>query len=328
MVDSLPAMDTAPARHDWTVAEIEAIYTAPFPDLVFRAQTVHRLHHRPDEIQGCQLLSIKTGGCPEDCAYCPQSAHYDTPVSRGDLAELAAVEDAARRAREQGATRFCMGAAWRDVPEGPQFDRVLEMVRVVRGLGLEACCTLGMLTDAQAERLADAGLSAYNHNLDTSPEYYPEIISTRTYDDRLRTLDAVRGAGISVCCGGIIGMGEGDEDVVDLGLALRELGVDSLPLNFLHPIPGTPLGDRRPVDAGRALRALSLMRLLNPEADIRAAGGRERTLGDWQPLVLYPANSIFVNGYLTTPGQAAAEARRMCETLGFALESEIETLEA
>ena len=195
-------------RHDWSVSEIESIYTGPLPDLVFRAQTVHRAHHSPNEVQGCMLLSIKTGGCPEDCAYCPQSAHYKTDVARAELVSLDEMSVAAMRARDQGATRFCMGAAWRDVPDGPQFEQVVEMVRVVRRLGMEACCTLGMLSQDQADALADAGLTAYNHNLDTSPEFYGHIITTRTYRDRLDTLARVRQAGITVCCGGIIGMGE------------------------------------------------------------------------------------------------------------------------
>src|ERR1700752_2911334 len=172
-------------RHDWTVPDIESIYTAPLPDLIFRAQTVHRMHHRADEVQGCMLLSIKTGGCPEDCAYCPQSAHYQTGVTRSDLVSLDELTVAANRARGQGAARFCMGAAWRDVPDGAPFERVLEMIRVVRGLGMEACCTLGMLTQPQADALAEAGLTAYNHNLDTAPDFYEQIITTRDYDDRL-----------------------------------------------------------------------------------------------------------------------------------------------
>src|SRR5437016_2726834 len=195
-------------RHDWILSEIESIYTLPLSELVFRAQTVHRLHHAPDEVQGCMLLSIKTGGCPEDCAYCPQSARYSTGVEHQPLISVEETLAAAQLARAQGATRFCMGAAWRDVPKDARFDRVLEMVRGVRALGMEACCTLGMLTDDQAGALAQAGLSAYNHNLDTSPEFYGEIITTRTYQERLDTLARVRRAGVTVCSGGIIGMGE------------------------------------------------------------------------------------------------------------------------
>ena len=192
------------------------VYHRPLLDLVFSAQQIHRQHHQPNEVQCCQLLSIKTGGCPEDCAYCSQSAHYATGVDRQPLLPLAEVVETARRAQAEGATRFCMGAAWRQAPEGEEFDRVLEIVRAVARLGMEVCCTLGMLTQEQANRLAEAGLTAYNHNLDTSPEYYRKIITTRTYGDRLRTLAAVRKSGVTVCCGGIIGMGEGDEDRVGL----------------------------------------------------------------------------------------------------------------
>ncbi|HEY8020043.1 MAG TPA: biotin synthase BioB, partial [Thermoanaerobaculia bacterium] len=195
-------------RHDWTDGEIGALYGLPFPELLFRAQQVHRLHHDPATVQLCTLLSIKTGGCPEDCAYCPQSARYETEVDARPLLDVDAVLAAARQARDGGSTRFCMGAAWRQVKDGREFDRVLAMVRGVRELGLEACCTLGMLSRAQAERLAEAGLTAYNHNLDTGPEYYDRIITTRTYEDRLTTLAHVRAAGITVCCGGILGMGE------------------------------------------------------------------------------------------------------------------------
>ena len=237
-------------RHDWTLGEIEAIYASPLPDLIFRAQQVHRASHAADQVQGCVLLSIKTGGCPEDCAYCPQSAHYATDVTRSDLVSLDEMTEAAVRARDQGATRFCMGAAWRDVPEGPSFDRVLEMVRVVRGLGLEACCTLGMLTDDQASALAAAGLTAYNHNLDTAPEFYGRIITTRTYDDRLDTLARVRRAGITVCCGGIIGMGEDRRTRYGLlhQLATLDPHPESVPVNLLVRVAGTPLGDVPPED--------------------------------------------------------------------------------
>ena len=243
-------------RHDWTIPEIEAIYTAPLSDLVFRAAEVHRAHHRADEVQGCMLLSIKTGGCPEDCAYCPQSARYDTEVDRQDLMNVEDTLAAAGRAREQGATRFCMGAAWRDVPKDGRFDRVLEMVRGVRALGMEACCTLGMLTQDQADALAEAGLSAYNHNLDTSPEFYGSIITTRAYQERLDTLARVRRSGVTVCSGGIIGMGE--DRTARYGL-LRQLATldphpESVPINMLVPVEGTPLGDRpggrRSVGAG------------------------------------------------------------------------------
>src|SRR6476620_4553049 len=251
------------ARHDWSVPEIEAIYTAPLPDLMFRAQTVHRAHHRAGEVQGCVLLSIKTGGCPEDCAYCPQSAHYRTGVERRELLSVEETLAAASYAKAQGATRFCMGAAWRDVPQGEPFDRVLAMVRGVRALGLEACCTLGMLTQDQANALAEAGLSAYNHNLDTSPEFYGRIITTRTYDDRLQTIARVRQAGITVCCGGIIGLGE---DRPARWRLLQQLSTfdphpESVPVNLLVRVAGTPLADRPSVDPMELVRVIATARL-------------------------------------------------------------------
>src|SRR5262245_18934866 len=198
-------MTSSELRHDWTLPEIENIYSLSLPELIFRAQTTHRKYHANDEVQGCVLLSVKTGGCPEDCAYCPQSAHYDTGLAAEPLLDVKEALAAAATAKAQGATRFCMGSAWRDIPEDSRFDQILEMVRGVRALGMEACCTLGMLTQDQADHLARAGLTAYNHNLDTSAEYYGNIISTRTYQDRLDTLARVRAAGITVCCGGIIG---------------------------------------------------------------------------------------------------------------------------
>src|SRR5437763_7654197 len=216
-------------RHAWTTNHVEELYHLPLTQLLFQAQTVHRRHHDPETVQRCILLSIKTGGCPEDCAYCPQSARYQTGVERAELVSLEEMTEAATRARAQGATRFCMGAAWRDVPEGPQFDRVLDMVRAVRRLGMEACCTLGMLTQQQANALSDAGLTAYNHNLDTSPEFYGTIITTRTYRDRLDTLARVRQAGIAVCCGGIIGMGE--DRAARYGLLQQLAALDPHPEN-------------------------------------------------------------------------------------------------
>ena len=241
---------SAAVRHDWTADEIAAIYTAPLLDLLLRAQLVHREHHRPNEVQGSVLLNIKTGGCPEDCAYCPQSARYHTGVERTELLGVEETLAAARAAREAGATRFCMGAAWRDVPRGPQFARVLEMVRGVRALGLEACCTLGMLEADQAEALAEAGLTAYNHNLDTSPDFYGHIISTRTYDERLDTLGHVRNAGITVCCGGIIGMGETRRERwgLLLQLANQDPHPESVPINMLVRVEGTPLAQEAPIE--------------------------------------------------------------------------------
>jgi len=254
--------DSYQLRYDWTLAEIESIYVQSLPDLVFEAQQAHRQYHSTDEIQWCALISIKTGGCSEDCGYCPQSAHYPTGVTREPLLSVGEAVAAASRARDHGVTRFCMGAAWRDVPAGSEFDRVLEMVRAVRALGMEACCTLGMLTDEQAERLAEAGLTAYNHNLDTSREFYDKIITTRTYDDRLRTLQRVRRAGITVCCGGIIGMGETRRDRYALlqQLSNQRPHPESVPINLLVRVPGTPLGDQPDVDSFEVVRMIGTPR--------------------------------------------------------------------
>src|SRR5215510_13595438 len=251
-------------RYDWTRDEVRTIYNTPLVDALFTAQTVHRQHFDPTEVQLCQLLSIKTGGCPEDCAYCPQSAHYETSVGRQDLLSVDEVLRAAREARESGVTRFCLGAAWRQVSDGAEFESVLDMVRGVSALGLEVCCTLGMLTESQAQRLAAAGLYAYNHNLDTSPEYYGEIITTRNYGDRLQTLDNVRKAGITVCCGGIIGMGESDEDRVGLlhQLATLKPHPESVPVNMLVRVPGTPLGNAESVDPLVLVRTIATARIL------------------------------------------------------------------
>ena len=313
-------------RHDWTVAEIEDIYCAPLPDLIFRAQTVHRAHHRADEVQGCMLLSIKTGGCPEDCAYCPQSAHYSTGVARTDLVSLDELTEAATRAREQGATRFCMGAAWRDVPDGAPFERVLEMVGVVRGFGMEACCTLGMLTQDQADALAAAGLTAYNHNLDTSPEFYGQIITTRTYDDRLQTLARVRRAGVTVCSGGIIGMGE------DRGVRyrmLRQLATldphpESVPINLLVRVGGTPLADVPPEDPLELVRTIATARLLMPVSFVRLSAGRLSLTDEAQALCfLAGANSIFLGDrLLTTPNPGQTHDDRLLARLGMRLTPE------
>ncbi|TMA20035.1 MAG: biotin synthase BioB, partial [Deltaproteobacteria bacterium] len=255
-------------RHDWTLAEVRAIHDLPLLDLVHRAQTVHREHFGDNRVQLCSLLSVKTGGCPEDCAYCPQAARYHTDVRAEPLMEVDDVLAAARKAREAGATRFCMGAAWREVKDGQQFDRVLEMVRGVKRLGMEACCTLGMLTAAQAGRLKEAGLDAYNHNLDTSRAKYGDIITTRTYDERLRTLDNVRRAGISVCCGGILGMGESVDDRCEMlrTLAAQEPHPESVPINMLVAIAGTPLAARPPVSTVEMVRAIATARILMPRA--------------------------------------------------------------
>jgi len=310
-------------RHDWSIQEIEAIYTAPLTDLVFRAAEVHRAHHLADEVQGCMLLSIKTGGCPEDCAYCPQSARYDTEVGREDLMQVDETLAAARSARDQGATRFCMGAAWRDVPTDARFDRVLEMVKGVRELGMEACCTLGMLNEKQAEALAGAGLSAYNHNLDTSPEFYGEIITTRNYQERLDTLARVRNAGISVCSGGIIGMGE--DRAARYGL-LRQLAMldphpESVPINMLVPVEGTPLGSRPAEDPLELVRMIAAARILMPTSMVRLSAGRLALSEEAQALCfLAGANSVFLGDkLLTTPNPESDADHRLFEKLGVKL---------
>jgi len=310
-------------RHDWTIQEIEAIYTAPLSDLVFRAAETHRANHHPDEVQGCMLLSIKTGGCPEDCAYCPQSARYDTEVDREDLMNVRETLVAAERARDQGATRFCMGAAWRDVPRDGRFQRVLEMVKGVRALGLEACCTLGMLTQDQADELSEAGLSAYNHNLDTSPEFYGRIITTRTYQDRLDTLARVRRAGITVCCGGIIGLGEDRAERYGLLRQLAELDPhpESVPINLLVPVEGTPLGNRPPEDPLELVRMIATARILMPESMVRLSAGRLSLSEEAQALCfLAGANSVFLGEkLLTTPNPEADADGRLFEKLGVKL---------
>lgn len=310
-------------RHDWTVDEIESFYTLPLPDLLFRAQTVHRAHHQAAEVQGCMLLSIKTGGCPEDCAYCPQSAHYTTSVARSDLLSLDDVTTAAAQAKAQGATRFCMGAAWRDVPKGPAFDQVLAMVRVIRGLDMEACCTLGMLTQDQAHALADAGLSAYNHNLDTSPEFYGSIITTRTYEERLDTLTRVRQAGITVCCGGIVGMGE--ERPVRYRLLQQLARLDphpeSVPVNLLVRVDGTPLADVKPEDPFELVRTIATARILMPASTVRLSAGRMQLSDEAQALCFVAgANSVFLGDrLLTTPNPGASHDEQLLERLGMRL---------
>lgn len=312
-------------RYDWTVPEVEAIHNLPLPDLIYRAQTLHRRYHDPVEVQACSLLSIKTGACPEDCAYCPQSAHYNTGVTRGALFPLEEALAAAGRAREGGATRFCMGAAWRDVPEGPDFRRVLDMVRGVRALGMEACCTLGMLTDSQAAALAEAGLTAYNHNLDTSPEFYGRIITTRTYRDRLDTLARVRRAGITVCCGGIIGMGESREDRFRLleQLATQNPHPESVPINSLVRVEGTPLANLDSVDPFEFVRMIATARVLMPASMVRLAAGRMSLTPEAQALCfLAGANSVFLGDrLLTTPNPKEDSDRRLLDNLGMRLKS-------
>jgi biotin synthase len=294
-----------------TLDELKAVYNLPLPDLMFRAAEIHRAHHDVQDIQRCALLSIKTGACPEDCGYCAQSAHYETGVRAAPLLSVAEVRERAAQARRLGATRFCMGAAWRGAPDGPAFERVLEMVRAVRELGMEACVTLGMITDDQARRLRDAGLTAYNHNLDASRRYYGQVVSTRTYDDRLQTLQAVGNAGIAVCCGGIVGMGESEEDRL---LLLAELSAldpppESIPINCLVPIPGTPLADSTPVDSFELVRLIATTRITFPRARVRLSAGRDRMSHELQALCfLVGANSIFFGEKLLTAPNASASA--------------------
>ena len=312
--------DEAPLRHDWTKAEVQAIYSTPLPDLIFRAQSIHRQFNRPDTVQTCQLISIKTGGCPEDCAYCPQSAHYDTEVEREGLLDPQHVIATAREAAARGVTRMCMGAAWREAPKGRDFEKVLEMVRGVSALGLEVCCTLGMLTDGQAERLKDAGLTAYNHNLDTSPEFYGSIITTRVYEERLRTLAAVRKAGITVCCGGILGMGERETDRVGLLHQLASLRPhpESVPINMLVRVEGTPLANVPSLDPLEMVRAIATARILMPASRVRLAAGRKQLSPEAVTLCfLAGANSIFVGEkLLTTPNPRADEDELLLQSLG------------
>ncbi|MEE9218206.1 MAG: biotin synthase BioB, partial [Acidobacteriota bacterium] len=290
-------------RHDWSLEEVEAFYGRPLLVLVHEARALHCRYHDPAEVQRCTLLSIKTGGCPEDCAYCPQSARYDAGVERQDLMEVHDVLQAARQARQAGATRFCMGAAWRDAKDGPEFDRVLEMVRGVRALGMEACVTLGMLTREQALRLKEAGLSAYNHNLDTSAGYYPKIITTRTYQDRLETLRRVQEARIHVCCGGIVGMGETRRDRCEMLCTLANLDPhpESVPVNLLVRSAGTPLAGAGDFDPLELVRTIATARLLMPEARVRLSAGRAALSRETQALCfLAGANSIFFGERLLT----------------------------
>jgi biotin synthase len=307
-------------RTTWSVEQVREIHDLPLTELVFRAQAVHREHHAADAVQLCTLLSIKTGGCPEDCGYCPQSAHHKTGVKAEALMKVEDVLAAARRAKAGGATRFCMGAAWRDARQGEQFERVLAMVRGVREEGLEACVTLGMLTDEQAQRLAEAGLTAYNHNLDTSREFYGSIISTRTYDDRLQTVARVSKAGIQVCCGGILGMGESVDDRCRMLATLANLDPqpESVPINALAPVAGTPLANRPPLDPFELVRMCGTARLVLPHARVRLSAGRTALTKEAQLLCfLAGANSIFYGEkLLTTQNPERDDDLAMLESAG------------
>jgi biotin synthase len=296
--------DLAVVRHDWTRGEVRALFELPFPELIFRAQRIHRRHFDPTEVQISTLISIKTGGCPEDCAYCPQSSHYQTSVKAEKLMRLDAVVAEARAAKNAGASRFCMGAAWRE-PKDRDLDNVCDMVAGVKALGLETCATLGMLTQHQARRLKSAGLDYYNHNLDTSPEYYGAIITTRAYQDRLDTLAHVRDAGIHVCCGGIVGMGEGAEDRVGMIVTLANLPAhpESVPINMLVKVEGTPLAGADALDPIDFVRTIAVARITMPRSVVRLSAGREDMREETQALCfLAGANSIFYGDKLLTTG--------------------------
>jgi biotin synthase len=306
-------------RHDWTYAEVEALYQQPFSDLIYQAQTVHRQFFNPNEVQVSTLLSIKTGKCPEDCAYCPQSNRYDTGLEYEDLMEVQAVLDEAKKAKDTGATRFCMGAAWRS-PKDRDMKKVTAMVRGVKELGLESCMTLGMLTDNQANELAEAGLDYYNHNLDTSKEYYGKIITTRTFQDRLETLQNVRDAGMKVCSGGIVGMGEELKDRIGLLIELSSMPEhpESVPMNMLVKVEGTPLDQQEGLDPFEFLRTVAVARIMMPHSHVRLSAGREQMNDQMQSLAfLAGANSIFYGDkLLTTDNPEANEDMMLFKRLG------------
>jgi biotin synthase len=302
----LDQQETAIAlRFDWTVEELRDIYNLPLNELLFEAQRIHRMFHDPTKIQKCTLLSIKTGRCPENCGYCPQSAHHDAEVDDHGLLDVDGVLAAAKEAKEAGSSRFCMGASWRDAPKNDQFDQVLEMVRGVKDLGMEACCTLGMLTDDQAKDLAEAGLTSYNHNLDTSEEYYDKVVTTRSYQERLDTLQRVRESGVSLCTGGIIGMGESIDDRMSMLVTLAEHDPhpESVPINMLLAMPGTPMADLPPVDSFEMVRMIATARIAMPNSRVRFAAGRVELSHETQALCFMAgANSIFTGDkLLTTP---------------------------
>jgi biotin synthase len=316
----LPTKLNVMIRNNWTLAEIKEIYDTPLLDLVFKAATIHREYNAIGEVQVCTLLSIKTGGCPEDCAYCPQAARYNTGVNVQALMKKEEVLEYAARAKAAGSTRFCMGAAWREVRDNKDFDRVLDMVKGVNEMGMEVCCTLGMLNGDQAKRLAEAGLYAYNHNLDTSSDYYGEIISTRTYSDRLETLDNVRKAGVTVCCGGIIGLGESHEDRIKMLHTLATLPEhpESVPINALVRVAGTPLADNPKVDVWDMVRMIATARILMPGTMVRLSAGRAEMSQSEQALCFMAgANSIFAGEkLLTTPNPTFEEDDQMFQLLG------------
>ena len=307
-------------KHNWTKEEIIAIYNKPLMDLMYEAATIHREHHDPNVVQVSTLLSIKTGGCPEDCGYCPQAARYHTDIKGNDLMSVQQVKAQALRAKSSGSSRVCMGAAWRNVKDGEEFDQVLEMVRTINKLDMEVCCTLGMITENQAKRLAEAGLYAYNHNLDTSEDYYKEVVSTRAFDDRLQTIENVRKTNVTVCSGGIIGMGESIEDRAGMLVALSSLNPqpESVPINALVAVEGTPMEDEKPVEIWEMIRMVATTRIVMPETQVRLSAGRTEMSREGQAMCFFAgANSIFAGDkLLTTPNPDVNEDMKMFEMLG------------
>lgn len=307
-------------RHDWTKEEILAVYNKPMMDLLFEAASIHRVNHDPNVVQVSTLLSIKTGGCPEDCGYCPQAARYHTGVEGNDLMSVQQVKAQALRAKSSGSSRVCMGAAWRNVKDGPEFDQVLEMVRTINKLDMEVCCTLGMITENQAHRLAEAGLYAYNHNLDTSEDYYKEVISTRGFEDRLQTIENVRKTNVTVCSGGIIGMGESIEDRAGMLVALASLSPqpESVPINALVAVEGTPMEEEKPVEIWEMIRMVATTRIVMPNTQVRLSAGRTNMSREGQAMCFFAgANSIFAGDkLLTTPNPDVDEDMKMFEMLG------------
>lgn len=324
---ALAQLHSSPVRHDWTADEVRALFELPFNDLLFQAQSVHRRHFNPNEVQVSTLLSIKTGACPEDCKYCPQSAHYKTGLERQRLLEVEAVLAKAKQAKEAGSTRFCMGAAWKH-PSERDMPYVLDMVKGVKEMGLETCMTLGMLQEGQAEQLADAGLDYYNHNLDTSPEFYGNIITTRTYQDRLNTLANVRDAGMKICSGGILGMGETANDRIGLLCQLANLPKqpESVPINMLVKVEGTPLENVEDLDPLEFIRNIAVARIMMPESHVRLSAGREQMSDELQAMAFFAgANSIFYGEcLLTTPNPETHRDLQLFKRLGINVEQRIE----
>ena len=307
-------------RHNWTNQEILDIYNQPLMDLLYQASSIHREHHDPNTVQVSTLISIKTGGCPEDCGYCPQASRYHTDIEGNDLMSVQQVKAQALRAKAGGSSRVCMGAAWRNVKDGPEFESVLEMVRTINKLDMEVCCTLGMLTENQAKRLAEAGLYAYNHNLDTSEDYYKDVISTRSFEDRLTTIDNVRKSNVTVCSGGIIGMGESLEDRAGMLVALATLDPqpESVPINALVAVEGTPMEDMKPVSIWDMVRMVATTRIVMPRTQVRLSAGRTEMSREGQALCFFAgANSIFAGDkLLTTPNPDVNEDMEMFKELG------------